>query len=108
MTSSKIVVDPSWIDAQILSNPTVQQALNDGARRMAPIVQQIAYKEGDKRYAESVRVTAGRRPGTKSPTHMRRPFARVTVGDPDADMKEYGGRLPKKGFLRRAVAQWDA
>lgn len=72
---------------------------------LAPIVKRIALKEDDRHYAESVRVVQGKRPGTKSPSHIQRPFARVIVGDEQATEKEFGGKLPKKGFLRRAIAE---
>lgn len=100
-------VDKEWMERNVLSNQTVQSALNAKARRIAPIVKRIALKEGDRHYAESVRVVQGRRPGTKSPTHLRRPYARVIIGDEHADAKEYGdGRIyPKKGYLRRAIAE---
>ena len=102
-------VDKDWMERNVLSNPAVTSALNAKARRLAPTVKRIALKEGDQRYAESVRVTQGRRPGTKSPTHLRRPYARVIIGDEHADAKEYGdGRIyPKKGFLRRAISETD-
>jgi hypothetical protein len=103
--SGKFTVDENWMRKNVLSNPTVTSALNAKARRLAPIVKRIALKEGDRRYAESVRVAQGRRPGTKSPSRIQRPYARVIVGDEQATEKEYGGRLPKKGFLRRAIAE---
>lgn len=98
-------VSRDWMERNVLANPAVQSALDAKARRLAPIVQRIALKEGDTRYAESVRVEHGRRPGSKSPSRIRRPYARVIVGDEKALEKEYGGRLPKKGFLRRAIAE---
>lgn len=103
--SGRFNVDENWMRKNVLSNPTVTSALNAKARRLAPIVKRIALKEGDRRYAESVRVAQGRRPGTKSPSRIQRPYARVIVGDEQATEKEYGGRLPKKGFLRRAIAE---
>ncbi|RGJ41684.1 hypothetical protein DXD60_07560 [Bifidobacterium adolescentis] len=103
--TKKFAVDEDWMRKNVLSNPTVTSALNAKARRLAPIVKRIALKEGDRHYAESVRVVQGRRPGTKSPSHIQRPYARIVVGDEQAAEKEYGGRLPKKGFLRRAIAE---
>lgn len=105
--SSGFHVSKDWMERNVLANPAVQSALDAKARRLAPIVQRIALKEGDTRYAESVRVECGRRPGTKSPTHLRRPYARVIIGDEHADVKEYGDGpiFPKRGFLRRAIAE---
>jgi len=99
-------VSKEWMEKNVLTNPTVTAALDAKARRIAPIVKRIALKEGDREYAESVRVQSGRRPGLKSPTHIARPYARVIIGDEHAVEKEYGSRhYPKKGFLRRAVAE---
>ena len=103
--SGKFMVDEDWMRKNVLSNPAVTSALNATARRLAPIVKRIALKEDDRHYAESVRVVQGKRPGTKSPSHIQRPFARVIVGDEQATEKEFGGKLPKKGFLRRAIAE---
>lgn len=103
--TKKFAVDEDWMRKNVLSNPTVASALNARACRLAPIVKRIALKEGDRHYAESVRVVQGQRPGTKSPSHIQRPYARVIVGDEQATEKEYGGRIPKKGFLRRAIAE---
>ena len=94
------------MEKNVLTNPAVTAALDAKARRIAPIVQRIALKEGDREYAESVRIHSGRRPGVKSPTHIARPYARVIIGDEHATEKEYGSKhYPKKGFLRRAVAE---
>ena len=41
-------VDKEWIERNVLSNQTVQSALNAKARRIAPIVKRIALKEGDR------------------------------------------------------------
>lgn len=103
--SGKFMVDEDWMRKNVLSNPAVTSALNAKARRLAPVVKRIALKEGDRHYAESVRVVQGKRPGTKSPSHIQRPFARVIVGDEQATEKEFGGKLPKNGFLRRAIAE---
>ena len=99
-------VSKEWMEKNVLTNPAVTAALDVKARRIAPIVQRIALKEGDREYAESVRIHSGRRPGVKSPTHIARPYARVIIGDEHATEKEYGSKhYPKKGFLRRAVAE---
>ena len=104
--TSKFTVSEDWMRKNVLANPTVVSALNAKARRLAPIVKRIALKEGDQRYAASVRIIQGQRPGSKPPSHIQRPYARVMVGDEQAAAKEYGdGNLPKKGFLRRAIAE---
>lgn len=99
-------VSKKWLEKNVLSNPAVRDALDAKARRIAPIVKRIALKEGDRAYAESVRIQTGRRPGAKSPTHIARPYARVIIGDEHAMEKEHGSKyFPKKGFLRRAVME---
>lgn len=105
MATPRMRVDREWLNQNVLQNIEVRKAINATARRLAPIVQQIAFIEGDPDYANSVRVeTGGTRPGLKSPTHTRRPQARVIIGDEHAMEKEHGTRIyPKKGFLRRAV-----
>ena len=105
MATPRMRVDREWLNTNVLQNIEVRKAINATARRLAPIVQQIAFIEGDPDYANSVRVETGAtRPGLKSPTHTRRPQARVIIGDEHAMEKEHGTRIyPKKGFLRRAV-----
>lgn len=105
MTTPRMRIDREWLDRNVLQNPGVRAAINQTARRLAPIVKQIAFIEGDPDYADSVRVeTGGTRPGLKSPTHTRRPQARVIIGDEHGLEKEHGTRFyPKKGYLRRAI-----
>ena len=83
MATPRMRVDREWLNTNVLQNPGVRSAINQTARRLAPIVH-----------------------GLKSPTRIRRPQARVIIGDEHAMEKEYGTRIyPKKGFLRRAVRQ---
>ncbi len=106
MSGRRFTVDSKWLERNVLASPDVRKALDDKAKRLAPIVRRIALKEGDERYAASVRVEQGTRPGVRSPTHLKRPYARVVIGDETALEKEYGSiRYPKKGFLRRAVSE---
>ena len=85
-------VDKEWIERNVLSNQTVQSALNAKARRIAPIVKRIALKEGDRHYAESVscrddvlernrrRICADHMPESSSATSMRTPRNAATDG----------------------------
>ncbi|EFA23667.1 hypothetical protein [Bifidobacterium gallicum] len=100
-------IDRQWVRQQLLTNPDVRRALNATARRLAPLVQLEAFKDDNPDYAASVRVQTGdTRPGVKAPTRMKRPYARVIIGDETASEKEYGSRrYPKKGFLRRVVSR---
>ena len=57
-------------------------------------------------YADSLPFETGTRPGTKSPTGVKRPYARVIAGSENAAEQEFGGKnMPKRGFLRRAAAE---
>lgn len=104
--SARIEIDRQWVDRNVLQNPAVRQALDATARRLVPILKSEALRDGDPAYAASVRMESGTRPGAKSPNGYRRPYARVLIGDPSANAKEYGnGHFPKKGYLRRAVNQ---
>lgn len=67
MATPRMRVDREWLNTNVLQNPGVRSAINQTARRLAPIVQQIALREGDRDYANSVRVeTGGTRPSPKS------------------------------------------
>lgn len=104
--SSGAVVDDEWIDHNVLQNPEVREALNDTAKRLLPICQRLAMQEGCDEFADSLRIETGTRPGTKSPTGIKRPYARVIAGSEDAAEQEHGSlRYPRHNFMNRAIAQ---
>ena len=104
--SSGAVVDDEWIDRNVLQNPEVREALNDTAKRLLPICQRLAMQEGCDEFADSLRIETGTRPGTKSPTGIKRPYARVVAGSEDAAEQEHGSlRYPRHNFFRRAASQ---
>lgn len=104
--SSGAVVDDDWIDRNVLQNPKVREALADTAKRLLPICQRLAYQEGCDEFADSLRIETGTRPGTKSPTGIKRPYARVIAGSEDAAEQEHGSlRYPRHNFMNRATAQ---
>ena len=104
--SSGAVVDDEWIDQNVLQNPDVREALNDTAKRLLPICQRLAYQEGCDEFADSLRIETGTRPGTKSPTGIKRPYARVIAGSEHASEQEHGSlRYPRHNFFRRAASQ---
>ncbi|MDU3736497.1 MAG: hypothetical protein E6586_08730 [Bifidobacterium scardovii] len=106
MGKPRINVTDQWIQQNVLANPGVRKALNATARRLLPIAKRIAYKEHAPDYADSLRIETGTRPGTKSPTGVKRPYARVIAGSENAAEQEFGGKnMPKRGFLRRAAAE---
>lgn len=68
MATPRMRVDREWLNTNVLQNPGVRSAINQTARRLAPIVQQIALREGDRDYANSVRVEpAARAPASNHP-----------------------------------------
>lgn len=104
--SSGAVVDDDWIDRNVLQNPEVREALNDTAKRLLPICQRLAMQEGCDEFADSLRIETGTRPGIKSPTGIKRPYARVIAGSEGAAEQEHGSlRYPRHNFMNRAIAQ---
>ncbi|RBQ00148.1 hypothetical protein CRD59_00975 [Bifidobacterium xylocopae] len=100
------MVDDEWIDRNILHNPEVRGALVGTAKRLLPICQRLAIQEGCTEFADSLRIEQGTRPGTKSPTGIKRPYARVIAGSEDAAEQEHGSlRYPRHAFFNRATAQ---
>lgn len=104
--SSGAIVDDDWIDENVLRNTEVRQTLVDTATRLLPICQRLALQEGCPDFADSLRVEMGTRPGTKSPTGIKRPYARVIAGSEHASEQEHGSlRYPRHNFFNRARAQ---
>lgn len=104
--SSGAVVDDDWIDRNVLQNQEVREALADTAKRLLPICQRLAMQERCEEFADSLRIETGTRPGTKSPTGIKRPYARVIAGSEDAAEQEHGSlRYPRHNFMSRAIAQ---
>lgn len=104
--SSGANVDEKWLEKNILESPAVRQGLNDIAARLLPICQRLAYQEGCDDFADSLRIETGTRPGTKSPTGIKRPYARVIAGSEHASEQEHGSlRYPRHNFFRRAASQ---
>ncbi|KFF31649.1 hypothetical protein [Bifidobacterium bombi] len=100
------IVDDEWIDRNVLQNPNVKDALMDTAKRLLPICQRLAIQEGCEDFADSLHLEQGVRPGTKSPTGIKRPYVNVVAGSENASEQEYGSlRYPKHNFFNRATAQ---
>lgn len=99
-------LDDEWIEKNVLENPKITSAMLDTAERALPIARRIAYQDGARKFADSLRIESGTRPGTKSPTGIRRPYVRVIAGSEDAAAQEYGDMgMPKKRFFARTAAQ---
>ncbi|MFT8640092.1 hypothetical protein [Bifidobacterium sp.] len=91
---------------QAAQSESVRKALNDEAQRLLPIAQRIAYAEHATQFGDSLHVEAGTRPGTKSVSGIRRPYARVIANSEDAEAQEWGtSQKAKTAILARAVSQ---
>lgn len=101
----KIILDPKEISAQALASPQVRAGLRDRAAIALPRAKREALAAGDPEFAASLHIVEGTRPGAKSPTGIRRPFARV-MGDRDFVGPRRSGAAPsatKEVILRRAM-----
>lgn len=99
----KIVIGKSILD-EAARSAEVRRALRDKAERVLPRAQRLAYAAGAKAFGDSLRVEEGTRPGTKSPTGIKRPYARVIATSADATAQEYGDvGVNKQAILRRAM-----
>jgi len=103
---TRIVIGRETLD-EAARSPEVAAALLAAAQRILPRAQRLAYAAGEKRFADALRVESGVRPGTKSPTGVKRPFARVIAGSEDAEEVEFGGSTKGNNapgaILRRAM-----
>lgn len=102
MQKPRILLNQKEINQRALQDPKVRKAIRDKAERMLPVAQRAALSAGALDVARSMKVEAGMRPGTKSPTGLKRPFARVVADDPQGS--EHGNRgVPKIAFLRKSM-----
>ena len=62
-----------------LTHQTVLAALQARANQILGRARYNAYAAGRINFGDALRVETGRRPGTKSPTGLKRPYARVTA-----------------------------
>lgn len=98
----KAVVNERALQAQVFGSPVVMARLVARARVALPAAQREAITAGAPGWARKLRIEEGVRPGAKSPTGIRRPYARVigpravTDGDKPID---------RQRILRRVVAQ---
>ena len=88
---------------EIMANPAVRAALRAKAARVEPRAKSLAYASGAPGLAKALEVVVGVRPGTNSPTGLRRPFARVRAEITD-DIRDSdrGAKLTRRQILRRS------
>jgi hypothetical protein len=100
----KIILDPNDIVRQALQAPAVREGLRDRRDIVLARARREAFAAGATEFAESLHAESGTRPGTKSPTGIKRPFERVIADSDDASDREHGNRgVPKQAILRRAM-----
>lgn len=97
----KVIIARATLD-QIQRSAPVVQALERKGERMLPRAQRLALAAGRVQFARSLRLEKGIRPGTKSPTGIRRAYVRV-IAPAGAD-DEYGNRgVSRQDILRRSI-----
>jgi hypothetical protein len=85
-------------------SPAVRRALQMKRDRVLARAQRLAIAAGLPEYGRSLRGEDGTRPGTRSPTGIKRPFSRVIATSADATSTEYGDQgVQKRAILRRSM-----
>lgn len=87
---------------EILQSQTVRQALQAKARRILPMAKAIALSDGQSKFANALTVTDGTRPGTHSPTGLKRSYARIGAEITEDMQTERSYKLTRQQILRRA------
>jgi hypothetical protein len=86
------------------ASPAVRAALRAKAKRVLPRAQRLAYAAGAKEFGDSLRIEEGTRPGTKSPSGIKRAYVRIIATSEDATAREHGDvGVPKQAILRRSA-----
>ncbi len=100
---AKDELDVEAIIQEVAESDFVRDAIAAEARRMLPAAQRAAYNAGANAFAKSLRVETGTRPGSKSPTGLRRPYARI-IGEDTDEVRDAdrGAKLTPTQILRRA------
>jgi len=93
-------VDEKYLQQQVFNSPVVARALAGRARIALPAAQREAIAAGAPGWARKLRIEEGRRPGTKSPRGIRRPFARI-IGP--SEVTEGDKPIDRQRVLRRVV-----
>ena len=89
----------------VLASATVRAALEARARRMAPTARATARAAGAPKAAAAITYRTGTRPGTKSPTGLKRSYARIVLTiDKDVSAELKRARLSPTKLLRRAAS----
>lgn len=97
----KVIISRQTIDEIQRSSPVRSRLESKGARVLAR-ARTLAFAEGMPEFARRLRLVTGTRPGTKSPTGIRRSFVQVVA--PEGADEEYGNRgVTRQAILRRSI-----
>lgn len=90
---------------QVIRSPQVRAALRAQGRILLPRAQRVAAQANAPLLGKALRMVDGTRPGTKSPTGLRRPYVRVTADLTDPILKEARqAKLSPQKIMRRAAS----
>jgi hypothetical protein len=104
MAGTRVVIDRATLTAAAHS-PVVRMGLRQKRDRILARAERLAIAGGAPGFARALRRESGTRPGTKSPSGIRRPFERVIATSTDASKVEYGDKgVRKQAILRRAAS----
>ena len=101
MNQKKMEISSKLLN-QAMQSPSVQAALRNKAARVLPRAKAIALSDNQPGFAEAIVLTQAERPGTKSPTGLKRPYARIgAVITPEVKDDGYN-KLTRSQILKRA------
>lgn len=100
----KVVISRATLDAAART-PEVRMALRQKRDRVHARAYRLAIAAGAPKFARALRKEGGTRPGTKSPSGIRRPYERVIATSADASAQEYGDRNVRKAAILRRAAE---
>ncbi|MBM6622669.1 hypothetical protein JTF08_13720 [Micrococcaceae bacterium RIT802] len=88
---------------EMMGSPAVRKAVAAKAARVLPRAKSLAYSSGADGTGKALEVIEGVRPGTKSPSGLRRPYARIRVEVTDeVREQDRGSKLSRRQILRRS------
>lgn len=101
MANPKLTISTRLLNDAMGSNK-VRAALRAKANRVLPRAKAIAYSVGATEFAKALKVRDGTRPGTRSPSGFKRPYARVVAAvTPELKKKDGRTSLSRQQILRR-------
>ena len=88
---------------ELMASPQIRQKLQNKANRILPRAKALAYADGQTEFGKALSTTTGIRSGIKSPTGLRRPYARIGA-QITPEMKKADGytKTTRQQLLRKA------